>query len=94
MEGAFAIAGAIVLGWAGLVPLSGAVIVSGSLVVHSEVKKVQHPSGGVVAAIAGRNGNKVEAGQELVRLDETRRAQICRSSPASSMRSGCGLHVS
>ena len=66
-----AIAGAIVLGWAGLVPLSGAVIVNGSLVVHSEVKKVQHPSGGVVAAIAVRNGSKVEAGQELVRLDET-----------------------
>jgi HlyD family secretion protein len=54
-----------------LVPLSGAVIVNGSLVVHSEVKKVQHPSGGVVAAIAVRNGSKVEAGQELVRLDET-----------------------
>jgi HlyD family secretion protein len=66
-----AIAGAIVLGWAGVVPLSGAVIVGGSLVVHSEVKKVQHPSGGIVAAIAIRNGSKVEAGQELVRLDET-----------------------
>jgi len=66
-----AIAGAIVLGWAGLVPLSGAVIVSGSLVVRSDVKKVQHPSGGIIAAIAVRNGSKVEAGQELVRLDET-----------------------
>lgn len=66
-----AIAGAIVLGWAGLVPLSGAVIVSGSLVVRSDVKKVQHPSGGIVAAIAVRNGSKVEAGQELVRLDGT-----------------------
>ncbi len=66
-----AIACAVVLGWAGLVPLSGAVIVSGSLVVHSEVKKVQHPSGGVVAAIAVSNGSRVEAGQELVRLDGT-----------------------
>ncbi len=66
-----AIAGAIVLGWAGLVPLSGAVILSGSLVVHSDVKKVQHPSGGIVAAIAVQNGSRVEAGQELVRLDET-----------------------
>ena len=66
-----AISGAIVLGWAGLVPLSGAVIVSGSLVVHTDVKKVQHLSGGIVAAIAVHNGSKVEAGQELVRLDET-----------------------
>lgn len=66
-----AIAGAIAFGWAGLVPLSGAVIVNGSLVVHSEVKKVQHPTGGVIAVIAVHNGSRVEAGQELVRLDDT-----------------------
>ena len=82
-----AIAGAIVLGWAGLVPLSGAVIVNGSLVVHSEVKKVQHPSGGVVAAIAVRNGSKVEAGQELVRLDGTSARVVCLR-PGSLTRSG------
>jgi len=66
-----AITGVIALGWAGLVPLSGAVIVAGQLVVHSNVKKVQHPTGGVVAEIFVRNGSKVNAGDKLARLDET-----------------------
>lgn len=65
------IAGVIVLGWAGLIPLSGAVIVTGSLVVQSSVKKVQHPAGGVIAEIYVRNGSKVEAGEQLVRLEQT-----------------------
>ena len=64
-------AGFIVTIWAGLVPLSGAVIVAGSLVVQSGVKKVQHPAGGVVSAIFVHNGSKVKAGDELLRLDET-----------------------
>ncbi len=65
------VAGIIGFGWAGLVPLAGAVVVSGSLVVSSSVKKVQHPVGGVVAEIFVRNGSKVEAGDKLLRLDET-----------------------
>lgn len=65
------IAGVVALGWAGLVPLSGAVIVAGQLVLHSDVKKVQHPTGGVVAEILVRNGGKVRAGDKLARLDET-----------------------
>jgi HlyD family secretion protein len=63
--------GLVALIWAGLVPLSGAVIVAGSLVVQSGVKKVQHPAGGVVSAIFVHNGSKVKAGDELLRLDET-----------------------
>ena len=66
-----AIAGVIAVGWAGLIPLSGAVIVAGQLVLHSNVKKIQHPTGGVVAEISVRNGGKVNAGDQLVRLDET-----------------------
>jgi len=62
---------AIVGGWATLVPLSGAVIVPGNLVVESEVKKIQHPAGGVVADIPVRNGMHVRAGELLLRLDET-----------------------
>jgi HlyD family secretion protein len=57
--------------WAGFVPLSGAVIIAGSLVVQSSVKKVQHPAGGVVSAIFVHNGSKVNAGDELLRLDTT-----------------------
>ena len=58
-------------GWATLVPLSGAVVVTGSLVVQSNVKKVQHPTGGIVAQIAARDGMHVNAGDLVVRLDET-----------------------
>ena len=65
------VAGAFVFGWAALVPISGAVIVAGSLVVQSSVKKVQHPTGGVVSSIFVHNGSKVKAGDELLRLDET-----------------------
>jgi HlyD family secretion protein len=64
-------AGLFILVWAGLVPLSGAVIVAGTLVVQSSVKKVQHPAGGVVSAIFVHNGSKVKAGGELLRLDKT-----------------------
>jgi HlyD family secretion protein len=66
-----AAAGLFILVWAGLVPLSGAVIVTGNLVVQSSVKKVQHPAGGVVSAIFVHNGSKVKAGDELLRLDKT-----------------------
>ena len=65
------VAGVFVLGWAALVPISGAVIVAGSLVVQSSVKKIQHPTGGVVSSIFVRSGSKVNAGDELLRLDET-----------------------
>ncbi len=61
----------IVLGWAGVVPLSGAVILAGSLVVQSSVKKVQHPFGGVVTRIRVRNGSRVAPGEELAQLDQT-----------------------
>jgi HlyD family secretion protein len=58
-------------GWAILVPLSGAVVVPGTLVVESNVKKVQHPTGGIVADIPVHDGMRVNAGDLLVRLDET-----------------------
>ena len=58
-------------GWAIFVPLSGAVVVPGTLVVESDVKKIQHPAGGVVANIPVRDGMHVRAGDLLLRLDET-----------------------
>jgi HlyD family secretion protein len=58
-------------GWAATSELSGAVIGQGVLVVDSNVKKVQHPTGGVVAELRVREGDKVKAGDILVRLDET-----------------------
>ncbi|HLG80080.1 MAG TPA: HlyD family type I secretion periplasmic adaptor subunit [Bradyrhizobium sp.] len=58
-------------GWFAFVPIAGAVVVPGSLVVQSNVKQIQHPTGGVVAEIKARNGARVEAGDLLVRLDAT-----------------------
>jgi HlyD family secretion protein len=58
-------------GWMALVPLSGAVVVPGNLVVQSNVKTIQHPTGGVVAQIPVKNGMRVNAGDLLLRLDAT-----------------------
>ena len=51
--------------------LSGAVIASGTLVVDSYVKPVQHQKGGTVGKIYVKNGDRVDAGQILVHLDDT-----------------------
>lgn len=58
-------------GWAATVSLSGAVIAPGTIVVDTSVKKVQHPTGGVVGELLVKEGQRVEAGQVLVRLNET-----------------------
>lgn len=58
-------------GWAATAEISGALIASGSLVVDSNVKKVQHPTGGVVGEVRVRDGDRVKEGDVLVRLDET-----------------------
>ena len=65
------ISAAVAGSWVTLVPLSGAVVLPGKLVVESSLKKIQHPSGGVVAAIPVQDGMHVNAGTVLVRLDET-----------------------
>ena len=52
-------------------PLAGAVVVPGNLVVQSNVKAIQHPTGGVVAEIKADNGKRVAAGDLLLRLDPT-----------------------
>lgn len=57
--------------WAATAPLSGAVIASGKVVVESNVRRVQHQSGGIVAEIRVKDGDRVKAGDVLVRLDET-----------------------
>lgn len=51
--------------------MSGAVIASGSLVVESNVKKVQHPSGGVAKQLFVEDGSHVAKNDLLVRMDET-----------------------
>ena len=64
-------------GWAATTDLAGAVLAPGTVVVASSVKKIQHPTGGVVGQIFVKNGDHVKAGDVLVRLDETvTRAQL------------------
>jgi HlyD family secretion protein len=58
-------------GWMTLMPLAGAVVVPGNLVVQSNVKTIQHPTGGVVAEIPVHNGMRVAIGDLLLRLDPT-----------------------
>jgi HlyD family secretion protein len=67
--GALLVAG--VAGWGATAVFSGAVIASGQLVVETNVKKVQHPTGGVVEKLLVRDGSIVKAGDLLVRLDST-----------------------
>jgi HlyD family secretion protein len=58
-------------GWASTAEISGALIAPGSIVVDSNVKKVQHPTGGVVGEVRVHDGDRVKAGDILIRLDET-----------------------
>ncbi|MCA1431664.1 HlyD family type I secretion periplasmic adaptor subunit [Bradyrhizobium sp. BRP20] len=58
-------------GWASTVLISGALIAPGQIVVESNVKKVQHPTGGVVGEVRARDGDLVKSGDIVVRLDDT-----------------------
>jgi HlyD family secretion protein len=58
-------------GWASTAQISGALIAPGSIVVESNVKKVQHPTGGVVGEVRAHDGDLVKAGDVVVRLDDT-----------------------
>lgn len=57
--------------WAGTVPLAGAVIAPGVVKVISQRRAVQHLEGGIVKAVFVREGDRVERGQLLARLDTT-----------------------
>lgn len=57
--------------WAATTELAGAIIANGELSVASNVKSVQHPTGGVIAAINVHEGDAVTAGEVLIRLDDT-----------------------
>ncbi len=58
-------------GWSATTDISGAVVAGGALVVDSNVKKVQHPTGGVVGEVRVREGDRVKAGDIVLRLDDT-----------------------
>lgn len=58
-------------GWAFAAEISGAIIASGLFTVESSIKKVQHPTGGIIGSIEVREGQPVKAGDVLLRLDPT-----------------------
>jgi HlyD family secretion protein len=58
-------------GWATNTEISGAVIAPGQLVVDSNVKKIQHPAGGVVGELRVKDGDFVKEGDVVARLDVT-----------------------
>ncbi|MBK0021662.1 HlyD family type I secretion periplasmic adaptor subunit [Ochrobactrum sp. S46] len=63
--------------WAYTIELAGAVVSQGNFVVDSYIKKVQHPSGGVVGEILVKDGDRVSLGDILITLDSTQtRAQL------------------
>jgi len=57
--------------WSVAAPISGAVVAPGQFVAETNQKKVQHQYGGVVAELKVREGDRVRAGDLLIRLDET-----------------------
>ncbi len=57
--------------WAVMARISGAVIVSGQVEVEQNRQVVQHPDGGVVEELLVKEGDRVEGGDILIRLDPT-----------------------
>jgi len=55
--------------WANLTTIAGAVISNGQIEVDQNRQIVQHPDGGVVAEILVHDGDRVAAGDPLIRLD-------------------------
>ncbi|MBB97898.1 MAG: secretion protein HlyD [Rhodobacteraceae bacterium] len=58
-------------GWAVQASISGAIIAQGEVKVHGKPQEVQHLDGGLIAGIAVSDGDRVEAGALLLRLDPT-----------------------
>ena len=57
--------------WAGTAPIAGAVVAPGTFVATGQNKIVQHLEGGIIKDILVGEGDVVEAGQTLIRLDST-----------------------
>lgn len=55
---------------AAVVPIGGAVIGGGQVGVESRVKRIAHPTGGVISSILVHNGQHVKEGDLLMRLDD------------------------
>lgn len=54
-----------------IAPLQGAVVATGTVIVETKPKVIQHLDGGIVAEIPVQNGTTVKKGDVLMRLDPT-----------------------
>jgi len=57
--------------WSATTHIAGAIVSSGIIEVQTNRQVVQHPEGGVVGEIFVRDGDVVEAGDRLLRFDDT-----------------------
>jgi HlyD family secretion protein len=57
-------------GWSAFASISGAVVASGRVKVETNQQVVQHADGGIVAELLVTEGDRVEAGDMLIRLDD------------------------
>lgn len=57
--------------WATMTEIAGAVVATGTVVVETNIKQVQHQEGGIVSSIRVQNGDLVTAGDLLITLDDT-----------------------
>jgi HlyD family secretion protein len=58
-------------GWSLLSSINGAVIAPATIMAETNSKRVQHKDGGIIRSILVRDGDRVEAGQNLIVLDDT-----------------------
>ena len=74
----YLVVGIFVIGfgiWASMTPLAEAAIAQGFLKVEGTRRTIQHFEGGIVREILVRDGDTVQQGQALVRLDQPQAAQ-------------------
>jgi len=66
----FLLAG-VIGGWSYFAKIQGAVIAAGSVAVEGKPKVVQHLDGGIISSISVMEGDYVEAGHTVLKLDAT-----------------------
>ena len=74
--------------WASVAPIQSAVVAGGTFEVEGDLQVVEHLEGGIVREILVKEGDEVEAGQVIARLDRTRmdaQANIWRSQLVSAL---------
>ena len=81
-----AILGLAIFGWAAQARIAGAIIAIGQVAVLSDAKPVQHLEGGIVASVHVQNGQRVDEGNLLVKLDDTQIRYIGVGESAEDLR--------